>query len=85
MQAATIGSDEYLDAFMNGFEFVLLAIRGRLNEGKLPRSERERLEAFLADYARIVQAYQERRRVVPTATLDLSQAFRAELESFSAN
>lgn len=46
---------------MNGFEFVLLAIRGRLAEADLPVDERERLEGFLADYSRIAQAYRDRK------------------------
>lgn len=46
---------------MNGFEFVLLAIRGRLAEGDLPADERARLEVFLADYSRIAKAYRERK------------------------
>ena len=46
---------------MNGFEFVLLAIRGRLAEANLTVAERTRLEGFLADYSRIAQAYRERR------------------------
>ena len=52
---------------MNGFEFVLLAIRGRLAEGNLPAAERERLELFLADYSRIAQAYRKRRAADPGA------------------
>lgn len=46
---------------MNGFEFVLLAIRGRLAEADLPADERARLEVFLADYSRIARAYRERK------------------------
>lgn len=53
-------SEDYLGAFMNGFEFVLLAMRGRLQEADLPAEERARLEAFLADYWRIAQAYHDR-------------------------
>jgi len=46
---------------MNGFEFVLLAIRGRLAEADLDADERARLEDFLADYSRMAQAYRERK------------------------
>ena len=53
--------DAYMEAFMNGFEFVLLAIRGRLAEEKLAPDERRRLEVFLADYAKIAEAYRLRR------------------------
>lgn len=53
-------ADAYLDAFMNGFEFVLLAIRGRLAESELEPAERARLEAFLDDYQRICRAYRAR-------------------------
>ena len=59
------GSEAYLDAFMNGFEFVLLAIRGRLAEADLPAAERARLEAFLADYWRISRAYHDRHPAAP--------------------
>ncbi|HEX2023013.1 MAG TPA: hypothetical protein VHH36_09870 [Candidatus Thermoplasmatota archaeon] len=55
------GQDAYMEAFMNGFEFVLLAIRGRLAEAGLDDAERQRLEAFLADYWRISAAYRARR------------------------
>ena len=85
-QDAGLDSDAYLEAFMNGFEFVLLAIRGRLAEDALPADERARLEAFLADYARIVRAYQARRQLpggrVPSSG---ARAFHAELEAVSAN
>lgn len=45
---------------MNGFEFVLLAIQGRLAEETLDQAERARMEAFLADYWRISRAYHDR-------------------------
>lgn len=63
--------EAYMEAFMNGFEFVLLAIRGRLGEGGLPPQERARLEVFLADYSRIAQAYRDR-RAAPAAELALA-------------
>lgn len=65
MSAAVVqGPEAYMEAFMNGFEFVLLAIRGRLAEESLPAAERARLEGFLADYARIAEAYRARRAAV---------------------
>ena len=74
---ASAGPDGYLEAFMNGFEFVLLAMRGRLQEADLPTDERARIEAFLADYWRIVQAFQARapvplRRLPFVAELDVA-------------
>jgi hypothetical protein len=60
MMGPALGSDAYLDAFMNGFEFVLLAMRGRIQEADIPVDERARLEAFLADYMRISKAYHDR-------------------------
>lgn len=60
MAAAQEAHDDHLDAFMNGFEFVLLAMRGRLAEAKMPANERARLESFLADYNRLVEAYRNR-------------------------
>lgn len=76
-----LGAEAYMEAFMNGFEFVLLAIRGRLAEGGLPREERDRLEAFLADYARIAQAYHARRE----APLEIRGPVRAKLETTAVN
>ena len=61
MTLAATDPEAYMEAFMNGFDFVLLAIRGRLAEGDLPPAERARLELFLQDYSRIAQAYRERR------------------------
>lgn len=60
MAALGTASEEYLAAFMNGFEFVLLAIRGRLAEDHVPPAERARLEAFLEDYWRLSRAYHDR-------------------------
>lgn len=55
-----MGSETYLEAFMSGFEFVLLAMRGRLAEVELPDDEKARMEAFLEDYWRISRAYHDR-------------------------
>lgn len=72
-------ADSYLEAFMNGFEFTLLAIRGRLAESDLGPEERARLEAFLDDYARIVRAYKERRPEEPRAGLVLHGILPVEM------
>lgn len=72
MADSGIGSDAYLDAFIHGFEFVLLAIRGRLAENNLPAAERERLEGFLEDYWRISRAYHARRPAPAAAAADAS-------------
>lgn len=78
--------EAYMEAFMNGFEFVLLAIRGRLAEGGLPPQERARLEVFLADYSKIAQAYRER-RAAPAAEMALAITGRmsASLEPVATN
>lgn len=60
MRGMGSSSEEYLQAFMSGFEFVLLAMRGRLEEGTLPDAERARVEEFLADYWRIARAFHDR-------------------------
>jgi hypothetical protein len=80
MQGASADPNGYLDAFMNGFEFVLLAMRGRLLEADLPPAERARIEAFLADYWRIVEAYQQRQ-----AAPDRHERFVAELTATASN
>lgn len=72
------GSDEYLDAFMHGFEFVLLAMRGRLLEEKLADAERAKLEAFVADYSRFVRAYRERTEAKTREPLASLFPFRVE-------
>lgn len=76
--------EEYMEAFMNGFEFVLLAIRGRLAEGGLPESERERLEVFLADYSRIAQAYRAR-KPAPEPAMLVEPRLPAELSPAMTN
>jgi hypothetical protein len=84
MQPAGTSSEAYLEAFMSGFEFVLLAIRGRLAEPGVPQAERERLESFLADYWRISAAFHER-HPAPAAGLGIGGPFRAELPTVAAN
>lgn len=59
--AAELDGDAYLDAFMSGFGFVLLAIKGRLAEAGVPAADRQRLDAFLRDYERLADAYRNRR------------------------
>lgn len=56
----TITQDEYLAAFMSGFEFVLLGIEGRLHDAKLDARARAELLAFVRDYQRVVQEHRER-------------------------
>lgn len=78
--------EAYMEAFMNGFDFVLLAIRGRLAEGGLPPQDRARLEVFLTDYSRIAQAYRERREA-PHAELALAITgrVRSSIEPVATN
>jgi hypothetical protein len=73
-----------MDAFMNGFEFVLLAMRGRLAEGALPAAERERITSFLADYSRIASAYRQRKAGAPPA-LVLHGRVLPDLEERASN
>jgi hypothetical protein len=84
MESKALASDAYLEAFMSGFEFVLLAIRGRLAEANVPAAERARLEAFLADYWRISASYHERHAAKPTPGLVMN-AFRADLPEQAVN
>lgn len=76
---AQLDPEAYMEAFMNGFEFVLLAIRGRLAEEDLEPAERARLEVFLADYSRIAQAYRLRRVAVAPEGLVVSGRVPAEI------
>ena len=85
VQGGNVGSDGYLEAFMNGFEFVLLAIRGRLAETDLPDEERQRLEAFLEDYWRIAKAYRDRRPAPEPSGLSVSGPFAADLKAVAPN
>lgn len=81
---SALASDAYMEAFMSGFEFVLLAIRGRLAEANVPPAERERLESFLADYWRISASYHARQPAPPTAGLVMG-AFVADLPEQAVN
>lgn len=85
MDGVAAGPDAYLEAFMNGFEFVLLAIRGRLAEDSVPAAERARLEAFLEDYWRLVNAYKERTQAEPDSPLVSSRPFRAQASMVTTN
>lgn len=60
MRGVTITSDEYLAAFMSGFEFVLLGIEGRLHDSKLDARARAELLAFIRDYQRVVEEHRDR-------------------------
>jgi hypothetical protein len=89
MQQGSETSD-YLEAFMSGFEFVLLAIRGRLADARLSDDERERLLAFLEDYERIARAYHARTSDAAAARGDLAalagaRAFHAEVSAVAVN
>lgn len=79
------GSEAYLDAFMHGFEFVLFAIRGRLNDDKLDTRERARLEAFLDEYWRIVRAYRGREAAAPSPSALMARVFKIEVTPELAN
>ncbi len=68
-------SEDYLDAFMNGFEFILLAMQGRLSE--LDDETQERVRTFLADYKRVSDGYRARRTVA--TPVDISQHFGKRL------
>lgn len=83
MPLATSEPEAYMDAFMNGFEFVLLAMRGRLAEGELPDEERAHVEAFLADYARIASAYRDRKE--GRATLSVKGPLTLDVEALATN
>ncbi len=64
-------SEDYLDAFMNGFEFVLLAMHGRLAE--LDDESQAKVRSFLLDYERVVGGYKARSKTVGPA--DLARSF----------
>lgn len=83
--SSTAGSEAYLEAFMNGFEFVLLALRGRLATEPLTKEDRKRLEAVLADYARITQAYRARREAPSDEILRFAGRLPAEVTPTMAN
>jgi hypothetical protein len=52
---------EYLNAYLNGMQFVLLAIEGRIDE--FDDEERETLRAFLDEYHEIAMRMRERSRL----------------------
>ena len=87
MPGNEIPSDAYLDAFMNGFEFVLLAMRGRLAEADLPADDRARLERFLDDYRRVARAYHDRTAapIPPAHLLRIHGNVPAEVEAVMKN
>lgn len=80
MLGTSADPDAYLEAFMNGFEFVLLAMRGRLQDAGLDAQERARIESFLDDYARIVSAYRSR-----SSAQERHTPFVAELTALASN
>lgn len=85
MPPAELEPDAYMEAFMNGFEFVLLAIRGRLAEADLPADERARLELFLADYSRIAGAYRQRRAAAAPEALVFHGRIRVDVSAPATN
>lgn len=85
MTLATTDPEAYMEAFMNGFDFVLLAIRGRLVESDMHPAERARLELFLQDYSKIAQAYRDRRADVAPRGLAIHGAVKTALEPVATN
>ena len=85
MRTGEPNPDAYLGAFMNGFEFVLLAIRGRLQESRLDAHERARIESFLQDYDRIARAYRNRETAPEPTPLAAPLPFRVEMAEVPAN
>ncbi|HWG92254.1 MAG TPA: hypothetical protein VNZ52_15495 [Candidatus Thermoplasmatota archaeon] len=51
MRDVTGASDEYLAAFLDGFEFALLALEGRMD--LMDEAAAEELAPFIADYRRL--------------------------------
>ena len=82
MQAA---SEDYLQAFMSGFDFVLLAMQGRLKEAGLPEDERARLEGFLADYWRISRAFHDRHEAPTPTGISIKGPVVADVPPLAAN
>ncbi|HVL48738.1 MAG TPA: hypothetical protein VM889_09290 [Candidatus Thermoplasmatota archaeon] len=52
-------AEEYLTAFANGMEFVLLGVEGRIagEEGRLDPETARALLSFLGDYRRIAEVH----------------------------
>jgi hypothetical protein len=70
---------------MSGFDFVLLAMQGRLREGTLPEDERARIESFLADYWRISRAFHDRKEAPAPMGLAIHGPVVADLPAVAAN
>lgn len=51
-------SDEYLEAFLDGFEFVLMALEGRMD--LMDEAAAEELAPFLEDYRRLHELLREK-------------------------
>ena len=85
MRGSGVASEDYLQAFMSGFDFVLLAMQGRLKEGGLPAEERARLEAFLADYWRISRAFHDRHEAPVPTGIAIKGPLLADLPPVMAN
>lgn len=52
---------EYMNAYLNGMQFVLLALEGRVEE--LEGSERENVREFLDEYHELAMRIRERARL----------------------
>lgn len=52
------GDDEYLAGFLDGFEFLLLALEGRMD--LLDEAAAEELAPFIEDYRRLGELLRER-------------------------
>jgi hypothetical protein len=88
MGAVTLAATDpeaYMEAFMNGFDFVLLAIRGRLAEADMHPAERARLELFLQDYSKIAQAFRDRRADLAPRGLAIHGSIKSQLEPMATN
>lgn len=85
MRGKGVASEDYLQAFMSGFDFVLLAMQGRLKEGGLPEEDRARLEAFLADYWRISRAFHDRQEAPVLAGLSIKGPLVADIPPVAVN
>lgn len=60
-------SDEYMEGFREGFEFLLLALEGRME--LLDEAAAEELAPFLADYRRLADMLRERGSLGPAKPL----------------
>ncbi len=82
-------SREYLGAFLDGFEFVLMAMEGRLNTGEMDRDLD--VADFIADYRTILELHRgnlEDTDLDPEdlpVPLELEELFAADLPQETRN